>query len=501
MATSPFLAARLACLFSAVGGSMLCAGLASAAAPDQGLGINLHGVRYWSPTVPFVDVFKQSGEWIPQREGVKAWDTGEALDLDEAGWLRSLSPGQQAARVVMKGGDYPAGRYLVSYDGQGELTFGLDARIVARNGKDLLVDVRPKESVILKVQRTDPSDPVRNIRMYLPDLEPSRFNGTFNPSYLEYLRGFKVVRFMDWGNANDTEVIDWRDRTVPEHASQHRNDGVALEYMLEFAEALDATPWFTVPHTANDDYVRAMARLIKTRLKAGRKFYIEYSNEVWNTRFPQHRYAASQAERQGLRDADAFYVARSLQVFRLFEEAFGNAERFVRVLSGQAVNTWRARKLLAVPELARLVDAYAIAPYFGNVAEMVSSGMDPRRDPPERFLARLGNDVEQMRALIHENVVLTQRAGLSLIAYEAGQHLTDPPDHEGFCAVLNRHPKMEALYDRYLQIWREETGDALMVMFADFSRYRGGCWGLAERIGQDPETAPKLRAVRRHLVE
>ena len=68
--------------------------------PDKGLGINLPSVYYWSPTLPFVDVFKQTDEWIHQREGSQSWNTGERLDLDQDGWVRFLSPGQIAARTV-----------------------------------------------------------------------------------------------------------------------------------------------------------------------------------------------------------------------------------------------------------------------------------------------------------------------------------------------------------------------------------------------------------------
>lgn len=471
-----------------------------AAAPDKGLGINLHSIHYWSPALPFADVFKQAGGWIPQREGSQAWNTGESLDLDENGWVRYLTPGQQAATVVMTGARYPAGRYLVSYDGQGEIFLGLDARFSGKRGKDLWVDVQPKNSVILKVMKTNPADPLRNIRMYAPGLDPAHCTSTFNPVYLDYLEGFKVIRFMDWSNANQNDVVDWAERTRPEQASQDRKPGAALEYMIQFAAEANASPWFTVPHAASDDYVREMAQLIKARVKADRKFYLEYSNEVWNAQFPQYAYAVKEAARLGLKDADEYYLRRSLQVFRIFEEVFGGAGRFVRVLSGQAVNTWRAKKLMAYPGLGRYADAYAIAPYFGHQGQLLATGLDPKTAPIEKFLARLDDNVAATREVIRANQVLSRGAGLQLIAYEAGQHVTNPPGQDDFCAKLNRHPHMGELYRRYLDIWEQETGGALMVMFADMSNYgRSGCWGLSEYHGQDLSTAPKLQAVRQYL--
>lgn len=471
------------------------------AAPGGGWGINLHGVRYWSPALPFVDVAKQAGEWIPQRRGSQTWSTGERLDLDADGWLRSLSPGQEAASIVMAGARYPAGRYIVSYDGEGELFFGLDAAIAGRRGRDLVVEVKPRASVLLKILATNRADPVRNIRMYLPGFDPANAP-VFNPAYIDYLRGFKVVRFMDWANANDSDVVEWRTRTRTEHPNQSRKAGAALEYMIRLAAALDADPWFTVPYAADDDYVRSMAELIKRHIAPQRKFYLEYSNEVWNAMFPQHAHAAREAARLSLGDADEYYVRRSLAVFGIFEQVFGGASGFVRVLSGQAVNFWRAKKLLARPGLARRADAYAIAPYFDDQFHLGGKrGLDRRTARIEDVLDWLEQNLEQTtRAVIRTNVSLARQAGLQFIAYEGGQHVTNVPGREDFCAAVNRHPRMEALYRKYLGIWEEETSGALMALFADMSAYGPpGCWGLSEYHGQPLADAPKLRVVRQRL--
>lgn len=476
---------------------------AQAAPPDRGLGINLHGIRYWSPTLPFADIFRQAGGWVPQRAGQQAWNTGETLDLDAEGWVRSLTPGQEAATVVATGGRYPAGRYRVTHDGEGELFLGLDARIVGKRGRDLLAEVKPKASVILKVMATNPANPVRNIRMYLPGIDPAKCDLTFNRDYLEYLDGFKVIRFMDWANTNLNDTSDWLDRTLPGHATQDRKTGVALEYMIQFAEELDANPWFNVPHGANDRYVREMAHLIKERVGPDRKIYVEYSNEVWNTVFPQYRYAAAEAARLRLADADAFYLRRALEVFRIFEEVFGGSGRIVRVLAGQAANTHRGQRLLSPPDIHQRIDAYAIAPYFGHAAQLQSPGdrTGPADLPVEEVMGRLDASLAETREIIRANVALARKAGVALIAYEGGQHVTNPPGRDDFCAAINRHPGMEALYGRYLELWERETGGALMTLFADLSTYgRSGCWGLSEFHGQALDGAPKLKAVRRHML-
>jgi len=177
------------------------------------------------------------------------------------------------------------------------------------------------------------------------------------------------------------------------------------------------------------------------------------------------------------------------------------ASRFVRVLSGQAVNLSRTRKLLEGDHLRGAVDAYAIAPYFGHALQhfgAADSPLDPARI--EALMGVLDASVSETRDLIRANLALARAAGLQLIAYEAGQHITNPPGRADFCAALNRHPRMAELYSRYLALWERETGGTLMMIFADMSVYgQSGCWGLSEYHGQPADKAPKLHAVRQHV--
>jgi hypothetical protein len=55
-----------------------------------------------------------------------------------------------------------------------------------------------------------------------------------------------------------------------------------------------------MPHQASDEYVRQFALLVKEKLDPSLKVYIEYSNEVWNGIFAQHRYAEEQGKKIGL---------------------------------------------------------------------------------------------------------------------------------------------------------------------------------------------------------
>ena len=307
--------------------------------------------------------------------------------------------GPSAAKVILSGSHYPAGQYHLYYDGSGKIGFSLGASIKKRLDHELIVDVRAGSVVLLRLYETDPNDPVRNIRMYLPGYDEGPSTPIINPAYTKFLKGFKVIRFLGWGQANATDVVHWSDRPTPNLDTQASEKGVALEYMIDLTRDVGAEPWFNVPYKADDDYVRHMAMFLKEHLDPNTKFYLEYSNEVWNGAFPQGRYAAEQAKKLGMKTSDEFYVKRTLQIFKIFEDVFGGSDRFVRVLAGQAVNTWRSKQILNYPHIGKLVDAYAIAPYFG-FSPKKGEGKTMTTD---QVLERAEGGIKYMRAKISRN--------------------------------------------------------------------------------------------------
>ena len=57
-------------------------------------------------------------------------------------------------------------------------------------------------------------------------------------------------------------------------------NGASLEVMVALANALDADPWFNMPHQADDTFVRNFATYVRQHLEPGRKVYVEWANEV-----------------------------------------------------------------------------------------------------------------------------------------------------------------------------------------------------------------------------
>ena len=481
--------------------------LALAAPADRPLALNLAGVVDYSSELVFNDAFKTARPWVSQADG-KPWGQGGPLDLDARGFVRSLKPGQTAETLLFvdQDGHYPAGDYVCTWAGTGELTFGQAARLKEKVGRRAVVAVEPANGgVSIKLTRTDPADPVRDIRFHLPGTEATAGTEPFHPSLLARLKGFRAIRFMDWGSTNNSPVVTWADRTTPAHCTQTGPGGVAVEHMLALAAATGCDPWLCVPHLADDGYVTGLAGLVKAKLPAGRRVYLEYSNETWNGQFEQARYCARRGLELGLStnpfEAQLRYSARrSVEVFKRFADALGDPARVVRVIAAQSANPWTGSTELEWQDAAKSADAIAIAPYFGNRLGDPKTADATAKLTPEQVLEECKTDITANAKPIREYAALAKKHHLKLLAYEGGQHLAGYAGAENNDALTklfhtaNRHPGMEAVYAADLKQWFDLGGDTFAV-FSSVGRYsKWGSWGLLERW--DQPDGPKLRAVR-----
>ncbi len=252
-------------------GVLVCVTNATAA-PNDGasLGINLGGVTYWSSEIVFVDLFKHSQTFKSQAPG-KSYGQGGPLDLTENGWVRSLAPGGQFADSIVLSRPrlgYPEGIYTCLYDGRGKVSFAHGVETVDEQPGVVRIHVKADQNLLsLRVTETDPSDPVRNIRVILPGFEETYETQPFHPDFLKRWERFSTLRFMDFQRTNNSKQTDWSDRATPALQTQGTDAGVALEYLIQLSNTLEADPWFCMPHLATDDYVRSFAQMAKARAR------------------------------------------------------------------------------------------------------------------------------------------------------------------------------------------------------------------------------------------
>ena len=197
-----------------------------AASKPAPLGLNLAGVTDWSSEQVFTDAFKAARSWISQAKG-KPWGQGGPLDLDEQGNVRSLAEGHFAETVVCTnfGKRFPAGLWVCLYDGAGDLDFVYDARVVERQPGRLKVEIKPRDGqVFVRLNRTDPKNPIRNIRLIPVEFEKKYQEQPFRPEFLERWKGFKVFRFMDWAETNNSKIVEWADARLLRHTPRRSRE-------------------------------------------------------------------------------------------------------------------------------------------------------------------------------------------------------------------------------------------------------------------------------------
>lgn len=505
----------------------------------RSLGIGLNKISDWSTQLPFVDAFKSARAWLPQN--TSTWDTKEPLNLDANGWVRSLPIAtatetyRYAGTLLLLTAERRSGRYIVEYDGKGTLDYGLDAKKLkteSQPGRDLIqIDGTRSNGTHLIVRSTDPDntgDYVRNIRVYHEDDLPLRELGLqFNPAFLQKVKAFGTLRFMDWMRTNFSPIRTWAERPQLHDASWAKK-GIPVELMVELANETGCSPWFNMPHQATDEYIRNFATYVRDHLDPRLHAYVEFSNEVWNWQFSQAQYALQQAENLWGKSVSGGYMqwygVRTAQMSEIWKSVFGTQrDRVVAVLATQT--GWQGLEDYALNTPAwvaagnqpawKSVDAYAVTGYFSGRlghAESADTVRSWLTEPDGGFskafqqlrsgglLPGKNQDsvADTLRSFQYQAKV-AQKYGLQLVAYEGGQHIVGISGIENdtqltnFFIALNRRPEMQALYQQLLDGWYQ-AGGTLFNHFVDVSSSdKWGSWGALESLNQT--TSPKYAAL------
>lgn len=531
---------------------------------NAGVGINLEGVREFSPEYHFVDAFKQSRAWTTSITG-GAFDTNEAqcLQLDANGFLTTLAPNVAVSGCASASynsvlttmleavTEAPAGTYTVTFDGAGTLQYqGVSNLNTSTPGRHTFTYNPASGILVMRITAITPGNHLRNIRVWMPGFDET--NGPaqlFHPDFLRVLTDakFRALRFMDWAVTNGeffqpNSQTNFSDRAKVSDERYTSTKGVPLEIMIALANRVDAEPWFNIPHRASDDYVTQYATLVRDTLDAGRKLYVEYSNEVWNGGFPQggEIETAANAAMGSLGDSGFTrrmnqHGHRTAQICTLFRQVFGaQSNRVVCVLGAQAANTFIASEALDCPLAIQAglratpcrndINAVAIAPYIGDyiagaVNESTVAGwglnelftefnssrsqlFDPFAFPaPGPVLTQSALTIARNRVLAHRQMLTNSFPGVSLVAYEGGQHLVGIQGVENNSTITtlfgnaNRDARMGDVLNTHLGQWKTDGGELFMHFNSTFRYSRFGNWGLLERIDQVPNTA-KYNAVK-----
>ena len=503
------------------------------------LAINSSGVEYWGQEWTFVDLVKRAKDWAEK--------PGAEYRVDANGWVSWMAPDTRRTATIGDGNpghdrSFPAGKYLILYEGQGRVALQCDAcRELSRAPGRVVVDVGASARLVqIIIESIDPENYLKNIRVIPAEFEATHLTQPFHPRFLERLRPFAAIRHFGYQKTNGSLQTKWSDRAKPTDAFQAGDGGVAVEYLVQMSNVAKVDPWFCIPPRADDDYVRRFARLVFEQLDQDRKVYLEYGNEIWNEAEPYSidgAWMTARARQLAIplnRSDDGsdltyrlrYQVIRSRQIFEIWKQEMAakriDPRRLVRVISSQASFFDRIRftldyKFADGTFAYQHADALGVAPYFAGLWTPKESGpaetawsiddlityadcsaSDPARAPAA--CAKIPH--ESIVPTIRGDWALAKERKLRLLGYEGGQHMVAWGARAPFIdklARVNRDPRMKGVYLKYLNAWRENGGELMFLLgfIQDYGKH--GYWGMLERQDQPRENAPKYAAAMEFL--
>jgi len=485
----------------------------------------------YGTTQPFIDIMKTARTWIGHRPEGWGGMTFEELQaggyIDEQGWPTAIPDHLGSIGTVWDwsrpaGAEERAGTYVLTYEGTGTIQLQ-SVNIISSEPGRIVFENPEGGTMLMSIKATDPAgtgDYIRDISIVHEDnLALHEAGAIFDPGYLNHIEDSRTLRFMDWQGTNGSKQVTWDDHPEGDFAFWWTKNGVSVEIMVELANQAGADPWFTIPHMADDDFVRKFAEYVRDNLDPGLNAHVEYTNESWNGALPAFHWLKERSiEEWGVSAPFDYHTKRATEVAVIWDEVFGDEAdtRLTNVMATQAVNAWISGGLMigrvweekepdAYINPETVFDALAVTTYFGHglihddalLAELKKADGDPvgyildqMRDPS------VDGSIPYILNRLLEQREVADRHGLDLIAYEGGQHMHHSYAISGiskedmallgdFFADFTRSEHMATLYGELWSMW-ESVSDGAFMQYGDFSGAdRGGSWGL--RTDHDDE--------------
>jgi hypothetical protein len=470
------------------GGEGLEPRLALSGAP---IGVNLDANTSYADSPIWTDVRNIAYAWWPMGQN---WPGTSSVPLTADGYPLA------SAQTMFQMTNYPDGTYGFSYTGTATITvdgIGQLNAVTTANGVTtgtITVNHSWADGTYLHIHILNPSttSPMDNFHLMLPGYG----NGTaaepmFTPAFIQALAPFSDIRFMNWGETNDSTLSAWSNRVGPTAFLTDGNGGVPYEDMIELCNEAQKDMWINIPALATPQFVQSLAQLIDTELDPNLNVYVEYGNEDWNSAFSAYGqiYTLAQAnpvlnqslgEYQLVSQQTAYTLVNDGQIF---DQVFGTAQasRVRPILGGQAAWTqFQTYELQFIQQQfgspSQYIDSLAVAPYIAINSNQNVSGLTIN----QLFTDLNQYYTSQVIPWITSNVALAKQYGVPLMAYEGGQGLVPGTNglNEAVMQQAQNDPRMYQLYVAMMQEWQQAGGGLFDAYQLTGTGGNYGFWGM-----------------------
>jgi hypothetical protein len=481
------------------------------------LGMNLFNLSYTDVQQPFVDLMKSCDTWRSQDTAGISVSTftssigSIAVDADGYPLQLPITVSGQPQAVVTRmvsgiNGYYPAGNYLVLYDGTGTFRFAGSSVSVVSNipGRIELRIVPDNTGIYVKIVTSSATNHVRNIRVLMPGTEFTYQSQTFNAAFIAKVAPFTTLRFMEWNNTNTNQETQWQNRRMPTYYTQGSSGnlnafGIAHEYMIKLCNSTGKDCWVSVPVRADSNYIAKLAEMFRDSLNPQLKIYLEYGNEDWNTGFPTtYNYidsAAGPPASFNHSQRTGYFMKR---VFDTWKNIFSGpmTSRVVRVAPGWTNQPVIVQDIMAYPNAnGSGADAISADAYFKYVQADYNqlNALCPNVTVANVF-SIMNARLPSLYSLLVQMNTLAASYHLPLIFYEGGQqiqpNMVTCPQAQDVIRTAQTDTAMYNLYRTWFQKLRDTTSATL---FNHFHLAGGGVFGALTSIYDN--TSQKYQAL------
>src|SRR6185312_9061545 len=250
------------------------------------IGINLEGLSYYSCGLLYADAMLSAQAFY---QGVdpqgNPTSSGETVIVFTNG-----TPGQAGTyKLRAKGNVVPVAQ--ASYAVVQNLKF--DAK-TGYTTADVVVTATQLQQLPQIALRFDgpansPATPVgfSNIELWRPG---ASIGDLFYQPFVSQLAPFSTIRFMDALAINNSTLADWSQRPVPGQRNYSTN-GIPLEHAVSLCKQTGKDGWLHLPYlvAGSPSGITQFAQWLAATVPvdSAQAFYVEISNEVWNSAFAQ----------------------------------------------------------------------------------------------------------------------------------------------------------------------------------------------------------------------
>lgn len=473
----------------------------------------------------YADLMRASTSWSGFNTGIGQNGLPLGLAADGSQGVATCAVGYNG------GGNLVSGLYTLEYDGDGTVGLNGGPALPGQTGawgdtdsagghisqQYQHYDVNFSQQFNMRITRSNPSNPVRNITFTIPGHEGE----TFFQGFLDNMQHWDVLRSMDATSTQANFESEWSEYTARQRDSYCISGGIPWAALCVLFNRLRCAGWFCIPAIASLDYVDHMVVEIDDTLDPDLPVYIEYGNEVWDS--GKAMYSRMLAEHDNGNDPDPNkpatgaweYIAYrdGLRTNRFKQKMFEKNPDRVVIITLCRQSAYPATITTAIDQYALsgfTYDALGSAPYW-----LIQNGLDLnavtaqyQSDPSgavTTVLENLALGKAVARAEVDYWVGLAAQQGKPLCFYEVGQSLIPPtiPGNGINQASLpmlrdcNLDDRMEAMYDD----WQDglpqdmEGPNCWYNSAGPFNSF--GEWGHKEFTSQSPSIAKKWRSITR----